>query len=251
MTVTKREIIVSIAIVALMLVFGFVIYGNINDSLMSDYQEYNKALQITEDTEMFKYAMKTNVGNSFVYGDLKCVDTVSYPDINGEYAYIKKVKEVYTQHTRVISNGKTTVVQVYHTWDARSSESKHCNKITFLGVEFNYDQIDFISTSHIDTIKDPHNKNTRYAYYGAPTEYTGTLYSDLRNNTINNSSFYNNQDITSVLDSFKSGVELILFWLGWIILTIGLVFCFVYFDNRWLEDTPKLKKQYHNIYKYY
>ena len=29
--------------------------------------------------------MRTNVGNAFVYGDLKAVDTVTYPEIGGEY----------------------------------------------------------------------------------------------------------------------------------------------------------------------
>ena len=251
MTITKREIIVSIAIVALMLVFGFMIHGAISDSLMLKYQEYNTALQITEDTEMFKHAMKTNVGNSFVYGDLKCLDTVSYPDLKENYAYIKKVKEEYTAHTRVVSTGKTTTVQTYYTWDEKSSESKHCNKITFLGVEFDYDQIDFVSSSYITTIKDPFDSDIRYVYYGAPTEYTGTLYSDVKNNTINGSDFYDGRDIASVLDTLESGAELVLFWFGWIVLTGGLVVGFVYIDNHWLEDKPKYTKKRYNFYKYY
>ena len=111
MTITKRETIVSVAIVALMLVFGFMIHGAINDSLMLKYQKYNTALQITEDADMFEYAMKTNIGNSFVYGNLVCVDSVTYPEIGGEYSYVEKVKERYTKHTRVVTytvtvNGK-------------------------------------------------------------------------------------------------------------------------------------------------
>ena len=87
-SISKREIISSIVIVALMLVFGFILHGTISDALMLKYQEYNTALQINEDAEMFKYAMKTNVGNSFVYGKLECLDTVTYPDIDGQYSYI-------------------------------------------------------------------------------------------------------------------------------------------------------------------
>lgn len=253
-SISKREIIVSIAIIAIMLVFGFMIHGAINDSLMLHYQEYNKALQINEDTEMFKYAMSTNVGNSFVYGELKCIDTVSYPEIDGQYSYIKKVKEEYTAHTRVVSTGKTTTVQTYYTWDEKSSESKHCNKITFLGVEFDYGQINFPYESQIATIKDPFNSDIRYVYYGSPTECKGTLYSDLRNNTINDSEFYRGRDIASVLSSLKSGAELVLFWFGWVLLTGGLVFAFIYIDNNWLEDkleskNNKYRYKYFNYYK--
>lgn len=41
---------------------------------------------------MFQYGMDTNVGNAFVYGDLKAVDTVTYPEIGGEYMYVEKLK---------------------------------------------------------------------------------------------------------------------------------------------------------------
>ena len=237
-SISKREIISSIVIVALMLVFGFILHGTISDALMLKYQEYNTALQINEDAEMFKYAMKTNVGNSFVYGKLECLDTVTYPDIDGQYSYIEKVREEYTAHTRVISTGKTTTVQTYYTWDEKSSESIHCSKIAFLGVEFDYGQIEFPTASEIAIIKDPFDDDVRYVYYGSPTESIGTLYSDLRNNTINNSSFYAHRDIDSVIDSYESGAELVLFWFGWILLTGGLVFIFVYIDNHWLEDKP-------------
>ena len=246
-SISKREIIVSVAIIALMLVFGFMIHGKISDSLMLRYQEYNTALQITRDTKMFKYAMKTNVGNSFVYGDLKCVDTVNYPEIGGKYSYVEKVKERYTQHTRTVTktrtvNGKTetyTETETYWTWDRIDSWNKHCNKITFLDVEFNYGQIEFPSASYIETIKE--SSHIRYKYYGAPTVCTGTLYSNLRNGTINDSTFYHDRDIEATIKHLESGIELVLFWIGWIILISIIVFVFIYIDNHWLEDKQKMK----------
>ena len=245
-TITKREVIVSIAIVAIMLVFGIIIHGNINESLMLEYQEYNTALQINNDSEMFKYAMKTNIGNSFVYGELKCVDPVTYPEIGGEYSYVEKVKERYTRHTRTVtktytdSEGKThsyTEEEEYWTWDRVASESKQCTKITFVDVEFNYGQIDFPGASHIETIKE--SSKIRYKYYGAPISCTGTLYSDLRNNTINDSRFHHNRDIASTLEGYKSGAELVFFWIGWTFFTGLLVAGFIFLDNHWLEDTHK------------
>jgi hypothetical protein len=213
---------------------------------MLSYQEYNTALQIEADPEMFKYAMKTDVGNAFVYGNLECVDPVSYPEISGQYSHIKKVREEYTRHTRVVSTGKTSTVQVYYTWDEVSSENRYCSKIKFLGVEFNYGKIDFPGPSYITTVEDPWDSDVRFVYYGAPIKCVGTLYGDLRNNTINNGSFHANCSIESVLASYKSGGELVLFWFGWIILTGVLIFAFIYLDNHWLEDrtTHYRKKNY-------
>lgn len=238
-SLSKREIIVSVVILALMLVFGFMIHGAINDSLMLEYQEYNTALQIDNDKEMFEYAMKTNIGNSFIYGEVKCADTVTYSEIGGEYSYVEKIKEEYTRHTQIVTktddDGETyTEEEEYWTWDEVSRDSKQCEKIIFSGVKFDYGQIDLPSKSYIDTIKV--SSDIRYVYYGAPTSCTGTLYSDLRNNTINKSKFYIGQNISETIDILESGAELILFWIGWILLTGGLVFAFVYIDNRWLED---------------
>lgn len=236
--ITKREVLVSIAIICVMLLFGFIIAGNINDNIMDKNQEYNTALQIDNDSDLFKYGMKTNIGNAFVYGDLKTVDTVTYPEIEGQYSYVEKIKERYTMHTRTVTtvvNGKTqTRVETYWSWDKVDSESKHCKKITFLGVEFDYGMIDFPGASHVDTIKE--SSNIRYKYYGAPTKSIGTLYAQLDNNTINNVRFSHNQSIEETLDIFTSGWELVLFWIVWAILIIGSVIGFYYIDNRWLED---------------
>lgn len=217
-----------------MLLFGIIIHGNINNSLMLEYQEYNMALQIDNDSDLFSYGMKTNIGNAFVYGELKAVDTVTYPEIGGEYSYIKKVKEKYTAHTRVVFNGKTSTVQVYYTWDAVSSESKHSEKISFLNVEFDYGVIDFPSSSYITTQKE--SSKIRYKYYGAPTECEGTLYAVLEDNTIKKTNFYYNSSINDALESLKSSWQLWVFWFFWILLTGGCVSGFYYFENRWLED---------------
>lgn len=241
-TITKREIIFSIVIIAVMAIFGIMIHGVINDSLMLKYQEYNTALQINEDTDMFQYAMKTNVGNSFVYGELKAIDTVTYPEIGGKYSYVEKVKEKYTMHTRVVTktrtvNGKTqtyTETEIYWTWDTVDSWSQHCNKISFLNVEFDYGKIPLPSSGYITTIQE--SGTIRYQYYGAPTSCVGTIYSDLRNNTINDTKFYQDKTIDKTIEYLETGCELVLFWIGWVILTGILVFVFIYIDNRWLED---------------
>lgn len=151
LTITKREILLSIAIVCIMLLLGFVIAGSINTSL-----------QVNEDKDLFEYGMRTSIGNAFVYGELKAVDPVGYEGVDGDYSYIKKVKEKYTKHTRVVTktrtvNGKTqtyTDTETYWTWDEVAHWEQRSTKITFLDVEFDYGEISFPSSGHITTIKE-------------------------------------------------------------------------------------------------
>lgn len=242
MRVTKREILFSVVIVCIMLTIGAIISGNINDAIMEKHQEYNTALQIDGDQNLFEYGMRTDVGNAFVYGELKALDTVTYPEIGGAYSYIEKIKEKYTRHTRTVTktktvNGKTktyTEQEVYWTWDYVDSWSKHSEKISFLNVEFDYGTIDFPYYSYITTQKE--SSKIRYVYYGSGTEYVGTLYASLKDDTISGTSFYNNKNIMETIEILESGIELILFWVLWIILTIMCVVGFYYIDNRWLED---------------
>ena len=209
---------------------------------MDAYQEYNTVLRIDNDAETFKYGMKTNIGNAFVYGDLKTVDPVTFSEIGGEYSYVKKVKERYTQHTRIVTktrvvNGKTqsyTTTETYWTWDVVDSWEKHAEKITFLDVEFDYGTINFPSSEYITTIRE--SSKIRYKYYGSPTACEGTLCAKLENNTITNVSFYNNRTIEQTMESLESNWQLVLFWVGWAILIGGSVAGFYYIDNQWLED---------------
>ena len=82
--ITMREILTSITIIAVMMILGFVFAGKIEEHQMDKNAEYYKAAKITE-TEMFRYGMNTSIGNAFVYGELEAIDTVTYPEIGGEY----------------------------------------------------------------------------------------------------------------------------------------------------------------------
>ena len=97
---TKHEALFSVIIIAVMLIIGIMIHGKINNRLVNDYQKYNTALHIQNDTDLFSYAMKTNVGNAFVYGDLEAVDTVTYPEIGGKYIYRKSKRKVYKTYQK-------------------------------------------------------------------------------------------------------------------------------------------------------
>ena len=240
-TVTKREILASVTIIAVMLLIGVLISSKISEHQMDQNEIYNKAVKI-ESQDLFQYGMNTNVGNAFVYGDLKAVDTVTYPEIGGEYMSVEKVKERYTMHTRTVTKTRTksdgstetyTEIEEYWTWDAIDRWSKHCNKVTFLGIEFDYGQIHKPNDRYIDTQQESYY--IRYVYYGSNTEYMGTIFTSIKDNTVNNTSFYNGRDIEEAVEYLESGVGLIAFWIFWIILTSGSVFGFLYLDNDWLE----------------
>lgn len=228
--ITKREILASISIIAVMILVWYSDFFQDFRTPNGKNEIYNKAVKI-ESQEMFQYGMDTNVGNAFVYGDLKAVDTVTYPEISGEYMYVEKVKEKYTRHTRKVrhSNGKTTwyTTETYWTWDRVGSEDIKCKEVSFCGVNFVSNKIDLPDTDYIDTIKE--SSHVRYKYYGIGTEYKGTIFTDLRDKTISdNTSFYNNSTIDETIERLESDFQIIIFWIFWVILIGGIVFGFYY-----------------------
>ena len=239
--ITKREILASISIIAVMILISVLISSKISEHQMDKNEIYNKAVKI-ESTDLFQYGMDTNIGNAFVYGDLKAVDTVTYPEIDGEYMYVEKVKEKYTKHTRTVTKYKTvngkrksyTTTETYWTWDRVGSEDKKCNEVTFCGITFNVNKFDIPSPYNIDTIKE--SSHFRYKYYGVGTEFTGTIFTDLRDKTISdNTNFYNAMNIEETVKHLQACSGEIIFWIFWILLIGGCVFGFFYIDNTWLE----------------
>lgn len=65
--ITKREILASISIIAVLLLIGFVISGKISNYILDRNEKYNKAVKI-EDSGLFEYGMRTNIGDAFIYG---------------------------------------------------------------------------------------------------------------------------------------------------------------------------------------
>lgn len=235
--ITKREIVASISIIAVMFLIGVLISSKISDWQINQNDKYNKAAKI-QSTDLFQYGMETNVGNAFVYGELKAVDTVTYPEIGGKYIYVKKVKEKYTRHTRRVAHksGKRTyyTTETYWTWDYVGKESKKAKKINFCGIDFKSNKIVLPDDEYIDTVKE--SSRIRYKYYGVGTEHKGTIFTLLKDKTISDKSvFYNNRNINETVEHLESDMPLILFRIGWILLTGLVVFGFYYLDNNWLE----------------
>lgn len=235
--ITYREILASISIVAVMLLIGFVISGKISQIQDDKNAKYNKAVKI-ESTDLFRYGMDTNVGNAFVYGELKAVDTVTYPEIDGEYMYVEKIEEHYNRHTRTYTTtdgkGHTRIhTEVYWSWDYAGSEDMQCKEVSFCGVVFDSNKIKLPSADYIDTIKE--SGYVRYKYYGTNIEYKGTIFTELKDKTISDSTPFYEMSIKETKDKLERNIGVVIFWIVWIIVIVLAVFGFYYIDNEWLE----------------
>jgi len=236
--ITRLEILMSIPMVAILFLVGMWISGIIESHIDDKNAEYYSAVQITE-PDIFQFNMQTNVGNAFVYGVLEAVDTVSYTDIQGEFMSLRKVTERYTMHTRVVtttdSKGRShTRTEVYYSWDYVGEEEKHSEKLQFMGSEFDFSKFNIPTQDYIDTVYESHT--VRYKFYGSATKYTGTVYTELRNGTISESSkFYESMNIDETIKQCTSNAWIYVFWIFWVIFMVAAVVGFYAIDNKWLE----------------
>lgn len=103
-----------------------------------------------------------------------------------------------------------------------------------MGVVFDTNKINIPGDHYIDTIKE--SSRVRYKYYGVETYFTGTIFTELRGGTISDDTpFYENQTIDTVVKHLESGALLVVFWVFWFFLIAVCLCGFFYMDNRWLE----------------
>ncbi len=242
--ITFREILVSIAITLVLIGIGFFISGAIEDVINESNERYYKALKINNDQEMFKYAIKTNIGYTLAQGKVQAIEGVSIEDINGKYFKIKKVKEKYTKHTRQVAHTRTVgnktetyyTTEEYWTWDYAGQEEFHTAKFNFLGIDFSYETINFCNESYKETKSGGHH--IRYKYYTIPFEFEGTLFTYINDNTINQNTFSINNTIENIINQKEKDLNLSkgMFWFIWIIFIGFIDFGYMYLENNYLED---------------
>lgn len=243
-TITKRELLVSIAITLILIGIGFFISSKIENVTNENKEKYFKALKIDNDTSMFEYAIKTNIGYVLANGKIKAVNGVSINDIEGTYFEICKKKEKYTRHTRQVShtvtvNGKTQTyytTEEYWTWDYVGEETFHTEKFSFLNVEFEYDTIKFDNQTYKETKQI--DRYTRYVYYIIPTEFSGTLFTYINQNQINKNEFHINTSINTFIKNKENSLKWtkIGFWFLWGTVICLIDFVYMLLENKYLED---------------
>ena len=243
--VTKRETLVAIAITLALIGLGIIISEAIKNNVNESNEKYYKALKINNDEEMFKYAIKTNVGYTLASGTIRAINGISIDELDGIYLSIKKVKEEYRKHyreekhTRIKSDGTEEIyytTEEYWTWDYVEEEKIHVDKFNFLGVDFDYDTIEFYNQSY-NTTKEV-EYHIRYKYYTIPIEFEGTLFTYINNNTITQNKFSTNKTINEIVKSKEDDVNFInaIFWITLIIFITLIDFGYVYLENNYLED---------------
>lgn len=262
--ITKREVLLSIAIVCIMIAVGFLISGNISSSIDEKNEVYNKALKI-EDMDMYEHAKSIGVGNAFTSFTLDAVTPQSIPELIGEYLYIERIYEIETLKTRVVtetytgSDGKThtrTRTEQYWEWDVYSRDVYESPTVIFNGIEYDTNKFSNYPSHWLDISESTINSeylsghnwsstylykssHKRYHYYVVPTHFEGSTYLNLSNGDIEGTpKLHKDTEVQNLYQSYLSSATgwIVAFWILWIILSGGLVFGFYYLDNKWLED---------------
>lgn len=242
MEITKREVLLSVAIICMFIILGIVISAGINNSYHDAIQKYELALKIDDEPGLFQYAIRSHVGDVFASGTYSTIDPVSFEGFEGAYLEIEKVKEVYTKHTRTVTktrtvNGKTqtyTDVETYWSWDRSWSKTLRAQSIEFLGVEIECKGVDIGQLHYTDTVYS--SLHVRYKYYTIPESEFGTLYTNTSDGVINFGRFYIGEGIESTIENLKSVNPVIIFWVLWMVLLALAVVAFYGFENNWLES---------------
>ncbi len=227
----------SIVIISLLLIAGIKINEKITENNLDKAQIYNTAHKV-EDAELFKHLMETDGGNAFVYGPLKAVNPVTVSEIKGEYTSILMIHEEYVRKTRTYTDDEGNVhTETYYEWDEIDREILHCKQMSFCGVSFAYEKFKLPDGKFIDTVEHEHflKNDTRTQYYGLKTEMTGTIFTNLSNNTISDNSKFTEASLNDTVEAYQpTAAGNIVFWIFWVLLMGGAVAIFCVVDNRWL-----------------
>lgn len=235
MEITKRELLVSISIFAVLISISIAFSSKI-ERLQTDANiKYETALQIDNSPEQYKYALETNVGNVFAYGTVQAKDIVSIDDVSG--MYVSRELEKYTQHIRTrhyTVNGKSRIkIEHYWTWDHVHTDSVTSNIVIFLGREENGSVWrNKISTEHIKTESCGYHK--RYVYRRIPDSFSGTKFGEIKNHCMDDFDF-KQVTIKESLNSFRIGWYIPIYWVCCSILIAAILLLWFWLENDYLN----------------
>ena len=237
MEITKREIIVCVAIIALWICATVGIDHLVTQYVGDEAIKYEQAVHV-ESSDMLSHAINTNLGDVLACGWVKTINPVGYDDIGKEYMSASWVKERYTSHTRTVvhsyGKGSYTTTEVYYTWDEVGRDQVTSKNVEYLGQKIPTNEI-HIDKAYIKTVKD--GFNIRYKYYGIPEKFKATMFINAKGKA-NVKSIYKDKNIEEVIkyewESIKTAH--IITWIISMILMCIVVCGFVYLDNYWLNS---------------
>lgn len=258
MEITLREILVSIAIFLVLSGIGHLIYGNIDDK--SVIKKYETAQIIEDNKEKLDYLINTKFGNVLVSSTFKTSDkdAVKFDEINGKYAFIKRVKERNTMHTRTVcsGSGKNNIcrTETYCTWDYVDSDRKYAKNIDFLGYSFDGEKLlnqvpkknlklsEKIYKQKYKKIKDKYvyeTSDVRYYYEYIPLNFKATIFTNTRDKEIfKDYTLFYEKTPEQAVENIKSTTKnsKLLFIVVWSLMSAGVIFWYISLDNNYLED---------------
>lgn len=237
--IKPREVLFSVIIVLLMLLFGFVIASNIENGINNANKEYSQAIHIA-DENMFSHCLDTDVGNVFVEGTLTCSAPLRNELVKDkEFIKLRVVHERYEMHietyTYTDSDGKShTEYREVWEWEYAGEDNDAVDTVEFLGKSFPLSKFS-IGNRGYGTYSTGFHK--RDVIYGLENGHYGTVYTTIAGNEMtDNSRFYSGMSAEEALESATNQTWMIvLFWVGWVVLTAGVVAGFVVLRNRWLD----------------
>lgn len=260
--ITKGEIIIIVIAFVIWTFLGVVFNNMIKDHTLKRNEKYYKAVQIDNDESLFEYAIRTDTGNALVHGEVSAVDTVTVPELTGEYLAVKVDTERYTKHTEKIEkkdkNGKVTgyKTKTSYEWDYYCSETSTSEKVKFLGVEFPYSKFDLgcferldlknVSADYSQKVnlgclyeRSPYFESEgdlRYSYYVIPKTKELTIFAGLKDKSIYDVKVHY-KSIPEVMEGIEKSknVPNIVFTIIWYIAFAGGAFYFAMQRNRWLD----------------
>lgn len=243
MEITKREILFSTLIVSVMVGIGIWISTPIISGVTRSALETASSVTAS-DPEKFGYIKRTDAGHFLAEGTLYSNDTITLPELTGQYSKVEKVKEKHTMHTETYTTTDSkghvhTHTRTYYSWDRVGSEEFETKDFTFLGEVFTKKEIHYRLPTKQDTIiKENHfwSSDIRYVYYTAPLNVDGVLTGTAQDKSFKDLNFSKGRTIEKMIDSSEKSIKSapIAFWILWLLLTGGLVALFYYCENKWM-----------------
>lgn len=242
---TLREAIFAFLIVGAMTVVGFFIASEIEHHVHTKQLMYRQAAQIDNNADEFKLALDTDVGHTFVEGDLEAVDKVKHEKLHGEWLAIDASYEKYTMHTRVVhytvtdSKGRShsrTRTETYWSWDRYDHKQMKSKHVDFSGARFLASKFDLGGCSHKEaTVSIGWHK--RIVFYVVPAKMHGTVFTKIIDSTISDATpFWKDRNLKTAYEDCTTSYAVSIFWSIWSVFTAIVVVLFFYGENYWLED---------------
>lgn len=268
--VTKREALVSVILVLLLLCIAILTTVKVSDNVQVHNEEVGRILCI-ETPELFKHSAETNVGDVIANAEIQCVDPVTIDGVKGEYSYIHyryeeehyKSREVTETKTRTVGYDKDgnpitetyteTHTEWYWEWDLEKWEDITSSKILINGIPYedktpsryfkssyanadNYEgDYSQISSQYIYL-----STHKRISYELGELTSSGIIKCNLGDNSVKEIDryYYGELDPHTIRESLKHNETALIIgtWIGFAVLTAAVVTIFVHFENNWLYN---------------